>query len=330
MRRRDFIGAIASGVATSPVVSRAQQGERVKRVGVIDSVGEDDAFAQQTKEAFVSGLQQLGWKEGVDVTFDYRWGDGDSERIRQHALELVRARPDVILAGGSVPLLSLKRATRTIPIVFRNVFDPVGSGFVTSMAHPGGNITGFPQGELSFAGKMLEVLQEIAPLVKRAAVLLSFDQPPNVALWRVTEAMAPSLGVKVTAADVQGGASEIEHALMEVARAPFGGLIVLPAGITLVHRELIAALAARHRLPAVYPYRLFVTDGGLVSYGSDPVEPSRQAARYVDRILKGEKPADLPVQNPTKYELAVNLKAAKALGLTVSPSLLARADEVIE
>jgi putative ABC transport system substrate-binding protein len=236
----------------------------------------------------------------------------------------------VIWATGSLPLLLLKRETRTIPIVFSQIYDPVGSGFVASLARPEANITGFTQGEFSMGGKMLEVLREVAPQVSRVAVILNLDQPPHIAIWYALEAMAaPSFGVRVTAVDAQG-ATEIEDAIGDFAHEPNGGLIVLPGPINTAHRELIIALAARHHLPAVYPYRFFVADGGLMSYGADRAEQSRQAAGYVDRILKGAKPSDLPVQHPTKFELVINLKTAKALGLDVSSMLLNRADDVIE
>jgi putative ABC transport system substrate-binding protein len=235
----------------------------------------------------------------------------------------------VIWTTGALALLPLKRATRDIPIVFTQVFDPVGSGFVASLTRPGGNITGFTLGEFSMGGKLLEVLKEVAPRVSRVAVVLNLDQPPHVAMWRAIEATGPSFGVRLTPADVQGPA-EIERAIEAFAREPNGALIVLPGPIAIVHRELIRTLAARYRLPAAYGFRYFVTDGGLVSYGVDAADQSRQAAGYVDRILKGEKPADLPVQQPTRFELVINLKTAKALGLTVPETVLARADEVIE
>jgi putative ABC transport system substrate-binding protein len=238
-------------------------------------------------------------------------------------------RPDVIWTTGALALLPLKRATRDIPIVFTQVFDPVGSGFVASLTRPGGNITGFTLGEFSMGGKLLEVLKEVAPRVSRVAVVLNLDQPPHVAMWRAIEATGPSFGVRLTPADVQGPA-EIERAIEAFAREPNGALIVLPGPIAIAHRELIRALAARHRLPAAYGFRYFVTDGGLVSYGVDAADQSRQAAGYVDRILKGEKPADLPVQQPTRFELVINHKTAKALGLTVPETVLARADEIIE
>jgi putative tryptophan/tyrosine transport system substrate-binding protein len=328
VRRREFIAGLA-GAAAWPVAARAQQPERVRRIGVLQPGSESDPESQHRKAAFVDGLKKFGWTEGTNVLIQYRWVGDDADRIRLYATELTGMRSDVIWASGSLPLLLLKRATRTIPIVFSQVYDPVGSGFVTNLTRPGGNITGFTLGEFSMGGKTLEVLKEIAPQVSRVVVILNLEQPPQVAMWRAIEAAAPSFGVRLTPADVPGP-DEIERAIEAFAREPTGGLIVLPGPTTIVHRELIIALAARHRLPAAYVFRFFVTSGGLVSYGIDPADQARQAAGYVDRILNGEKPADLPIQQPTKFELVINLKTANALGLTVSPSLLARADEVIE
>jgi putative ABC transport system substrate-binding protein len=273
--------------------------------------------------------QKLGWKEGDNLVIDFRSAGNNSERIRLYATELVGLKPDVIWTSGGLTLLSLKRATRTIPIVFTTVYDPVGSGYVASLAQPGGNITGFTLGEFSMGGKMLEVLKEVAPQVGRVAVILNLEQPSQVAMWRAIEPMAASSGVRLTATDVQDSA-DIGSAIEAFAREPNGGLIVLPNPITISHRELIVALAARHRLPAAYGFRVFVTSGGLVSYGADPYDQSRQSAVYVDRILKGAKPGDLPVQQPTKFDLVINMKTAKTLGLNISSTLLARADEVIE
>jgi putative tryptophan/tyrosine transport system substrate-binding protein len=328
MKRREFIAGLGSAAAW-PLAARAQQLERMRRIGVLQPNSESDPESQLRRAAFVDGLQKFGWTEGTDVMIHYRWAGGDADRIRLYATELTGMRPDVIWTSGALSLLPLKRATRTVPIVFTAVYDPVGSGFVVSLTRPGGNITGFTLGEFSMGGKILEVLKEVAPQVSRVAVILNLEQPPHVAIWRSIEATAPSFGVRSTAADVQGP-DEIERAIEAFAREPNGGLIVLPGPVTVVHRELIIALVARHHLPAAYGYRFFVTGGGLVSYGVDPVDQSRQAAGYVDRILKGEKPADLPVQQPTKFELAINLKTAKALGLTIPDSILARANEVIE
>jgi len=328
MKRRAFI-TLFGGAAAWPLAARAQQSGRVRRIGVLQPIDESDPEGQRRRAAFDRGLQKLGWAEGANSLIDYRWGGSDAERIRRYAAELVGLQPDVIWTTGALGLLPLKRATGNIPIVFTQIYDPVGSGFVASLNRPGGNITGFTQGEFSMGGKLLEVLKEVAPQVSRVAVILNLDQPPHVAMWRAIEGTAPSFKVRLTAADVQGSV-EIERALEAFAREPNGGLIVLPGPIPIVHRDVIAASAVRHRLPAVYGFRFFVTDGGLVSYGIDPAEQSRQAAGYVDRILKGEKPGDLPVQQPTKYELVINMKTAKALGLTVPDTVLARADEVIE
>ena len=329
MRRREFIACLTGAATAWPFVARAQQPERMRRIGILQVINKSDPELQRRTAVFVQGLQKLGWREGANLVIDYRYGADDSERIRLDAAELVGLNPDVIWTSGGLGLLSLKRATHSIPIVFTGVYDPIGSGYVASLARPGGNITGFTLGEFSMGGKMLEVLKEVVPQVSRVAVILNLEQPPHVAMWRAIEAMAPSFGVNLTATDVQDPA-EVDRALEAFAREPNGGLIVLPGPITVNHRELILALAARHRLPAAYAFRFFVTSGGLVSYGADPFDQSRQAAAYVDRILKGAKPEDLPIQQPTKFELVINLKTAKALGITVPSSLLARADEVIE
>ena len=329
MQRREFITILGGTAITWPLAVRAQQPERMRRIGVLQYINKGDPELQRRISVFVQGLQKLGWREGTNLVIDYRYGAEDSERIRLDAAELVGLKPDVIWTSGGLGLLTLKRATHSIPIVFSGVYDPVGSGYVASLARPGGNITGFTLGEFSMGGKMLEALKEVVPQVSRVAVILNLEQPPHVAMWRAIEAIAQSFGVSLIATDVQDPA-EIERAIEALAHEPNGGLIVLPGPITNNHRELIIALAARHRLPAAYPFRYFVTSGGLVSYGADPFDQSRQAAAYVDRILKGEKPSDLPVQQPTKYELVINLKTAKTLGLTVPPALLARADEVIE
>jgi putative tryptophan/tyrosine transport system substrate-binding protein len=328
MKRRTFI-TLLGGATAWPLAARAQQPERMRRIGVLQYINESDPELQRRVAVFVQGLQKLGWREGANLVIDYRYRADDSERMRLDAAELVGLKPDVIWTSGGLGLLSLKRASHSIPIVFTTVYDPVGSGYVASLARPGGNITGFTLGEFSLGGKMLEVLKEVVPQVSRVAVILNLEQPPHVAMWRAVEAMAQSFGVSLTATDVQDPA-EIERAIEAFAREPNGGLIVLPGPITVNHREMIIALAARHRLPAVYPFRFFVTSGGLVSYGADPFDQSRQAVAYVDRILKGEKPEDLPIQQPTKLEFVINLKTAKALGVTIPQTLLARADEVIE
>jgi putative ABC transport system substrate-binding protein len=330
MRRRDFITLLGGVTAAWSLSARAQQPERMRRIGVLQSFNTSDPVLQRRTTLFVQGLQRLGWREGTNLVIDYRYGADDSEHIRLDAAELVRLNPDVLWTSGGLGLLALKRATHSIPIVLSGVYDPVGSGYVASLARPGGNITGFTLGEFSMGGKMLEALKEVVPQVSRVAVILNLEQPPHVAMWRAIEAIAQSFGVSLIATDVQDPA-EIERAIEAFAREPNGGLIVLPSPITVNNRELIIALVARHRLPAAYPFRFFVTSGGLVSYGADNAfDQSPQAAAYVDRILKGEKPSDLPVQQPTKYELVINLKTAKMLGITVPPSLLARADEVIE
>ena len=328
MKRREFIILLGGAAAAWPWAARAQKTDRMRRIGVLQSINESDPEGQHRVAPFVQGLQKLGWTAGANLVIDYRWADS-ADRLRRYAAELVALKPDVIWTSGALGLLPLKRQTQTIPIVFTMIYDPVGSGFVESLAHPGGNITGFTLGEFSMGGKTLEALKEVAPQVSRVAVMLNLDQPPHVAMWRAIETVAPSFGVRLTAADAQDPA-EIERAIEAFAREPNGGLIVLPGPITIVHRDLIIALAARHRVPAAYAFRFFATSGGLMSYGVDPADQSRQAAAYVDRILKDAKPSDLPVQQPTKFELVINLKTAKAIGLNVPATVLARADEVIE
>lgn len=329
MQRRDFITLIGGAAAAWPLAVHAQQPGGMRRIGVLMAFAENDLDAQANITAFRQALQKLGWTDSGNVHIDYRWGAGDPERIRAYAIELVGLKPDVILAVSALVLQPLLQEARSIPIVFTQIGDPVGSGFVASMPHPGGNITGFTPAEFSMQGKKLEILKEVAPRVTRVAVLLNPEQIPQAGMWRAIEDVAPTFRVQLTAAAVRDPA-EIERAIDIFARESNGGLIVLPSGLTIVHRGLIIALAARHRLPAVYQYRQFVTDGGLMSYGNDLADQYRQAASYVDRILRGEKPGDLPVQQPTKFELVINLRTAKALGLTVPPTLLDRADEVIE
>jgi ABC-type uncharacterized transport system substrate-binding protein len=329
MQRRDFITLIGGAAAAWPLAVHAQQPGGMRRIGVLMAFAENDLDAQANITAFRQALQKLGWTESGNVHIDYRWGAGDPERIRAYAIELVGLKPDVILAVSALVLQPLLQEARSIPIVFTQIGDPVGSGFVASMPHPGGNITGFTPAEFSMQGKKLEILKEVAPRVTRVAVLLNPEQIPQAGMWRAIEDVAPTFRVQLTAAAVRDPA-EIERAIDIFARESNGGLIVLPSGLTIVQRGLIIALAARHRLPAVYQYRQFVTDGGLMSYGNDLADQYRQAASYVDRILRGEKPGDLPVQQPTKFELVINLRTAKALGLTVPPTLLDRADEVIE
>jgi putative ABC transport system substrate-binding protein len=332
MRRREFItllgGAAASG-AVRPVPARAQQRERMRRIGVLMNYGSDDAEGQARLAAFHQGLQQLGWTVGRNVQIDYRWGAGNADRIRNFAAELVALTPDVILSAGSPSVAALQQTTGTVPVVFVTVVDPVSSGFVDSLARPGGNITGFAVYEYSIGGKWLELLKEIAPGTTRVAVIRDAALTAGGGQLGVIQAFAPSLGAEVTPVNVRD-AGEIERAITAFARSPNGGLVVTGSTLAGVHRDLIVTLAARHKLPAVYFARYFVAGGGLISYGPDLIGQYHLAAGYVDRILKGEKPADLPVQAPTKYELVINLKTAKALGLTVPDSLLARADEVIE
>jgi putative ABC transport system substrate-binding protein len=329
MRRREFITVLGGAAAAWPLYARAQQGDRMRRIGVLMSLTAEDPEGQVRLTAFLQGLQQLGWTDGRNVRIDTRWGAGDADRSRRYAAELIALAPDVILASGTSTMGPLLRATRTVPIVFTQVTDPVGAGFVDSLARPGGNATGFTLSEYGISGKWLELLKEIAPRVTRVAVLRDPDMAAGSGQLGAIQSVAPSFGVELSPVNVRD-APEIERAVAAFARSPNGGLIVSASGLAIVHRDLIITLAARHRLPAVYFARYFVTGGGLISYGSDNIDPHRRAAGYVDRILKGEKPADLPVQAPTKYELVINLKTAKALGIEVPPMLLARADEVIE
>ena len=330
MQRRDFIALVggAAAAATWPVAARAQQAERVRRIGVLYSLAESDPESTARRAAFERALKELGWTDGGNLRIDYRWAANDPELIRKFAAELVAMTPDVILTSGSIVVGPMARATLNIPIVFLQVIDPVGSGLIESMAQPGGNITGFTQFEYSLAGKWLELLKEIAPNLSRVAVLRDATRGPGIGQFAVIQAMAPPHGVELSPINA-GDSAEMERGIAAFARFPNAGLVVTVGG-TAVRRDLIVAAAAKHRLPAVYPYRYFTSDGGLISYGPDTIEPYVRAASYVDRIFKGEKPANLPVQAPTKYHLAVNLKTAKALGLTVPSSLLARADELIE
>jgi putative ABC transport system substrate-binding protein len=329
MKRREFITLLGGAAVAWPLAAHAQQADRTRRVGVLVAFAEDDLDAQANITAFRQALEKLGWTAGRNVRIDYRWGGADPERIRAYAIELVGMKPDVVLAVSAQALQPLQEATNNTPIVFTQMGDPIGSGFVTSLAHPGGNITGFTPAEFSIHGKRLELLKEIAPHITRVAVLFNPEQIPQAGMLHAVEAVAPSLGIKLTPAAVRD-AAEIERAIDQFARESSGGLIVLPSGATIVHRDLIIALAARHHLPAAYQYRQFVTAGGLMSYGNDLANQYRQAASYVDRILHGEKPGDLPVQQPTRFELIINLKIAKALGLIIPDKLLALADEVIE
>jgi putative ABC transport system substrate-binding protein len=328
MRRREFI-TLLGGAAAWPFAARAQQRERMRRIGVLTTLAADDAEAMARLAAFLQALQQLGWTDNRNVHIDYRWGAGEPERIRRNAAEMAALAPDVILANGTAGVGPLLQATRTVPIVFVQVSDPVGAGYVASLARPGGNATGFTLFEYGMGGKWLELLKQIAPSVTRAVVLRDPTQPTGIAQLAAMHSVAPSLGVEVSPVGLRDP-DEIERGVAAFARGANGGLIVTAGALSLVHRDPIIALAARHRLPAVYPYRIFIASGGLMSYGTDSTDSYRRAAGYVDRILKGEKAADLPVQQPTKFDLVLNLKTAKALGLEISPTLLARADEVIE
>jgi putative ABC transport system substrate-binding protein len=329
VNRREFNTLLGVAAAAWPVVARAQQSDRMRHVGVLMSTAADDPEAQARIAAFQQGLQQLGWIVGRNVRIDIRWGGSDAESIRRYAAELVALAPDVILAHGGSTVGPLLQATRTVPIVFPVAGDPVGEGFVDSLARPGGNATGFMNYEYSLSGKWLELLKQIAPSVTRVAVLRNAATASGPGQFAAIQAVAPSLGVEANPVNVRD-AGEIERAVAAFARAPNGGLIVTASPAAALHRELIISLAARHKLPAVYFERPFVAAGGLISYGPDQIDMYRRAAGYVDRILKGEKPADLPVQAPTKYELVINLKTVKALGLAVPQTLRASADEVIE
>jgi len=326
MKRREFITLLGGTAAAWPLAARAQQRERMRRIGVLMNLAADDPESLARVAAFHQGLQQLGWTIGRNVQIEYRWSPA-ADRFREYAAELVALTPDVLLAPGGAAL-PLQQATRTVPIVFVQIIDPVGSGLVASVARPGRNATGFMTIEYGTSGKWLELLKQIAPRVTRVAVLRDPTQVSGGAQLGAIQAVAALLGVEVTPVDARD-AGEIERAITAFARASNGSLIVV-VGQAARHRDLIIKLAARHRLPAIYPYRYYVASGGLISYGPDNIDQYRLAAGYVDRILKGEKPVDLPVQAPTKFELVINLKTAKALGLTMPPSLLAIADEVIE
>jgi putative tryptophan/tyrosine transport system substrate-binding protein len=329
IRRREFITLLGGAAASYPLAARAQQGEQVRRIGVLMSTAADDAEGQARLAAFRQALEQLGWTDGRNVRIEARWSGGKTDDARKYASELVALVPDIILVSGGALVGSLLQMTRTIPVVFTQTPDPVGAGFVDSLARPDGNATGFTSIEYGMSGKYPELLKEIAPRVTRTAVLRDPAIPQGIGQFAIIQAVAPSLGMELTPISVRD-AGEIERGVTAFARSPNGGLIVPGSALALVHRDLIIALAARYKLPAVYFQRVMVDGGGLISYGADSIDPHRRAAGYVDRILKGEKPGDLPVQNPTKYELVINLKTAKALGLEIPPTLLARADEVIE
>ena len=328
MKRRAFIGLLG-GAAAWPLAARAQQPERMRRIGVLQTLAADDPEAKARVAAFLEALQQLSWTDGRNVRIDLRWAAGDAERIHKYAAELIALAPDVILAPGAAAVGPLIQATRTVPIVFTNVTDPVGAGLVDSLAQPGGNATGFTLFEYGMSAKWLELLKQIAPDVTRAAVVRDATNSAGVGQWGAIQTAAPSFGIEVSPVNMRD-AGEIERGVAALARSSNGGLVVTGSPLANVHRNLIVALAARHKLPAVYSTHRFVTGGGLMSYGPNIIDAYRRAASYVDRILKGEKPANLPVQAPTKYELVINLKTAKALGLDVPATLLARADEVIE
>ena len=327
MKRRAFI-TLLGGAAAWPLAARAQQPDRMRRIGVFMNLASDDAEGQARNAAFLQGLQEAGWAVGRNVRIEYRWGAGDPELFRRYAAELVALAPDVILASGA-SMYALQQVTREVPIVFVQVPDPVGAGIVLSMARPGRNATGFTPFEYGVSAKWLELLKEIAPRVTRAAVVRDPAIPTGTGQLGAIQSVAPSFGVELSPVDVRD-VREIEGTVAAFARGSNGGLIVTASALAVVHREVIITLATRYKLPAVFFLRSFVTDGGLISYGPDSMDQFRRAAGYVDRILKGEKPADLPVQAPTKYELVINLKTARALGLDVPPTLLARADEVIE
>src|SRR5215469_9542747 len=327
IERRKFLAALG-GAAAWPLAARAQKSDQLRRIGVVMSTAADDTRGQAWHAAFVQGLQQLGWEVGRNVQIDTRWGAGDTERFRKYAAELVASAPNVILATAASIVRDLQQASRTLPIVFVTTIDPVGSGLVASLSHPGGNATGFVAFEFSLSAKLLELLKEIAPGVNRVAVLRDPTVPAGSGGFAAIQTAAPSFGVELTAVDVQS-ADAIERGITEFARVPNGGLLVVgPRSSMSLHRDLVVTLAAKYRLPAVYHSSRFT--GALLAYGANSIDQYRRAAGYIDRILKGEKPANLPVQAPTKYELIINLKTAKALGLTIPPQLLARADEVIE
>jgi putative ABC transport system substrate-binding protein len=329
MQRRVFLAILGSAVAAFPLTARSQQADRMRRIGVLIGLAANDAQGQAALAALLQAFAQLGWVDGRNVKIDYRWGGGNADEARKYAAELVGLGPEVMMATGGASVGALLQASKTIPVVFANVPDPVGSGFVESLSRPGGSATGFVQFEYSLSGKWLELLKQIAPDVKNAAILWDPTIVAGIGQFAVIQSVAPSLGLEVHAINVRDAAG-IERAIEAFARIPNGGMIVTASALAIIHRDLIVKLAARHRLPTVYFQKVFVTGGGLISYGADFIDQYRRAAGYVDRILRGDKPADLPVQAPTKYELAINLKAAKAGGFTIPPQVLTSADEVIE
>jgi putative ABC transport system substrate-binding protein len=329
-KRREFMALVGSAAAAWPLAARAQQPERMRRIGVLMPAAADDADARDRLRPFQQGLQQLGWNDGHNIRIDYRWGTSDAETIYKNAADLIALAPDVILANGTPALKALRQETRTIPIVFVQVTDPVAQGIVSSLTHPGGNITGFSAYEFSIGGKWLELLKEVAPRIVRVKLLFNPKTAPYANYYlRSFEAAASSFAAEAIPTPVQD-ASELERAIMTLAAEPNAGLIAMPDVFTTAHRDLIISLAARHHIPGVYPLRVFAENGGLLSYGIEPTDAFRRAATYVDRILRGAKPAELPVQLPSKYTLIINLKTAKALGLTVPLIMQMTADEVIE
>jgi putative ABC transport system substrate-binding protein len=328
MRRRDLVAGIAAAAA-GPFAVRAQQGERVKLIAVLISLADDNSQAQARYRAFIAGLRQLGWIDGQNVRIEVRWGSGQADRMRKHARELVSLAPDVIFASGGSSMAPLLEATRTVPIVFAQVTDPVGAGFVESLSQPGGNITGFASSDFAVSAKWLELLKQVAPGVARALVIRDTTLTVGIGQFAVLQSAAPSLGMELTPAGIRD-AAEVERAVAAFARRPQGSLILTASALAYNHRDLILGLASRYRLPSIYFSGYFVTAGGLMSYGVDSNDMHRLAAGYVDRILKGAKAADLPVQAPTTFDLAINLKTAKALGLNVPEALLVAANEVIE
>jgi putative ABC transport system substrate-binding protein len=329
MRRRDFVKGIVGSAAIWPLATLAQQGEHMRRIGVLMLIGADDPEAPALIGAFSQGLAEAGWIIGRNARIDYRWYQSNAEAARAYAAELLALTPDIVVTSGTTGAIALKQLTRTVPIMFAQVADPVGAGIVDSLARPGGNITGFMAFDYSFAGKWLDLLKEIAPHVSRVALFRDETNPVGIGTFAIIQAIATSAGLQVTPISVRNS-DEIASAVEAFAGSPNGGAIVTGTALYTVHRDLILKLIARYKLPSIYNDRIFVASGGLISYGPDRVDMFRRAAGYVDRILKGEKPADLPVQAPTKYELIINLKTAKALGLTVPQTLLATADEVIE
>ena len=328
MRRREFI-TLLGGALAWPVAASAQQGERVRRIGVLMNLAAEDPEGQGRYSAFAQGLEELGWRDGRNIRIETRWGAGNIGDIRKYAAELVALTPDVILASGTLAVGPLQQVSRSVPIVFASVADPVGAGFVASLARPGGNATGFTLFEYGISAKWLELLKQLVPRVARAAVLRDPANISSTSQFAAIQAVAPSFGIDLSPIDTRND-KDIEHAITAFARGSNGSLIVVTGASAVVHRKLIITLAARHGLPAVYPNRYYVTSGGLISYGPNSIDQFRRAAGYVDRVLKGENPAELPVQAPTRYELVVNLKTARALGLDLPSELMARADEVIE